>query len=55
MLTYILALLGLPLLCVLWVVFQLWLAKKDSDFKGYKSGCGGCNRNDSCSGSSNQH
>lgn len=51
MLTYILTLLGLPLLCVFWVVFQSWLAKKDPNYKGYKAGCGGCTR--SCDGYSN--
>ncbi len=44
MLTHILSLLGLILLCVLWVVFQGWLAKQDSNYKGYKAGCGGCTR-----------
>ena len=44
MLTYILSLLGLPLLCVLWIVFQEWLAKNSPDYKGYKAGCGGCSR-----------
>jgi hypothetical protein len=44
MMTYILALLGLPLLCVLWIVFQGWLAKNNPDYKGYKAGCGGCSR-----------
>lgn len=53
MLAYILTLLGLPLMCVLWIVFQGWLAKNDPDYNGYKAGCGGCSRssgdaNDSC-------
>ena len=44
MLTHILSLLGLILLCVLWIVFQGWLAKQDSGYQGYKAGCGGCTR-----------
>jgi len=44
MLTYIIMLLGLPLMLVLWIVFQGWLAKNDPDYKGYKAGCGGCSR-----------
>ena len=44
MLSYIIALLALPLFCVLWVVFQQWLAKQNPDYKGYKAGCGGCTR-----------
>ncbi len=44
MLTHLLSLLALPLLCVLWVVFQGWLAKQDPDYGGYKAGCGGCTR-----------
>jgi len=55
MLTYILTLLGLPILCVVWVIFQSWLAKKDPDYKGYKAGCGGCSQSDSCSGSINHN
>ena len=54
MLTYLFALLGLPLLCVFWVIFQSWLAKKDPAYQSYKAGCGGCSRSNSCSGSSNQ-
>jgi hypothetical protein len=44
MLTHFIALFALPLLCVLWVVFQQWLAKNDPVYQGYKSGCGGCTR-----------
>jgi hypothetical protein len=44
MLSYILALIALPLLCVFWILFQSWLKKVDPDYKGYKSGCGGCSR-----------
>jgi len=44
MLTHILSLFALPLLFILWVVFQGWLAKQDPDYKGYKAGCGGCTR-----------
>ena len=42
--TYILSLIALPLLCVLWIVFQQWLAKQDPKYKGYQAGCGGCSR-----------
>lgn len=41
---YIIAFFSLSALCVLWVIFQGWLAKKDKDYKGYKAGCGGCSR-----------
>ncbi len=44
MLTHFLSLLALPVLCVLWVIFQSWLAKQDPDYQGYKAGCGGCTR-----------
>ncbi|MCW8929763.1 MAG: hypothetical protein OQL19_05960 [Gammaproteobacteria bacterium] len=44
MLTYIISLLALPLLCVIWIIFQNWLAKQDPDYQGYKAGCGGCTR-----------
>ena len=44
MMTYILSLISLPLLCVLWIVFQQWLAKQDPKYKGYQAGCGGCSR-----------
>ena len=42
--THILSLIGLSLLCVLWVIFQQWLAKQDPKYKGYQAGCGGCSR-----------
>lgn len=44
MMSYFLSLMALPLLCVFWIVFQGWLARQDSDYKGYKAGCGGCTR-----------
>ncbi|MCP3852114.1 MAG: hypothetical protein GY694_18020 [Gammaproteobacteria bacterium] len=43
-LTHIISLFALPLLFVLWVVFQGWLSKQDPNYKGYKAGCGGCTR-----------
>ena len=52
MLTHILSLSALILLCVLWVIFQGWLARQDPDYKGYKAGCGGCTR--SCSESTSE-
>ncbi len=51
--TYIIALFSLSALCVLWVIFQGWLAKTDKDYKGYKAGCGGCSR--SCGESETKH
>jgi len=42
--TYFLSLMALPLLCVLWIVFQEWLAKQDPKYQGYQAGCGGCSR-----------
>ncbi len=43
MIDYILPLLGLSLLCALWVLFQHWLAKQDPEKEsGYKPGCGAC-------------
>ena len=44
MLTYIISLFALPLLCVVWIIFQGWLARQDPNYKGYKAGCGGCSR-----------
>lgn len=46
--TYILSLMALPLLCVLWLIFQRWLARQDPNYQGYQAGCGGCSRKDSC-------
>ena len=51
--SYIIALFSLSALCVLWVIFQGWLAKTDKDYKGYKAGCGGCSR--SCGESETKH
>ena len=42
--THILSLIGLSLLCVLWLIFQQWLARQDPEYKGYQAGCGGCTR-----------
>ncbi|MCK5698147.1 MAG: hypothetical protein KAI02_08300 [Gammaproteobacteria bacterium] len=42
--TYLLSLIALPLLCVLWIMFQQWLAKQDPQYKGYQAGCAGCRR-----------
>ncbi|MCU7938190.1 MAG: hypothetical protein KZQ64_07435 [gamma proteobacterium symbiont of Bathyaustriella thionipta] len=44
MMTHILSLIALIVLCVLWIVFQQWLAKQDPKYKGYQAGCGGCSR-----------
>ena len=44
MLSYFIALLALTTLCVVWLIFQNWLAKMDTDYNGYKAGCGGCTR-----------
>jgi len=42
--TYFLSLIALPLLCVLWIVFQEWLAKQDPKYQGYQAGSGACSR-----------
>ncbi len=42
--SYIIALIALPSLCVAWVFFQSWLANQDPKYNGYQAGCGGCNR-----------
>ena len=43
MLTHIFALLGLSLLCALWVLFQRWLVRQDPDKKEvFRPGCGAC-------------
>ncbi|MBT8109494.1 MAG: hypothetical protein KJO27_02100 [Gammaproteobacteria bacterium] len=48
MMTYFLALLALVLLCGLWAIFQLWLARHDPDAKARSLKCGGCSRQDEC-------
>lgn len=40
--TYILSLIGITLLCGLWMVFQLWLKRVDPQRDNYKPGCGAC-------------
>jgi len=44
---YLLALLGITLLCALWMRFQLWLKRVDPQRDGFKPGCGAC-KNGSC-------
>jgi len=44
MLTYFIALLSVPALCVAWFLLQEWLNKVDTAYKGYQAGCGGCTR-----------
>jgi hypothetical protein len=39
---YLLALLGITLLCALWMKFQLWLKRVDPQRDGFKPGCGAC-------------
>lgn len=39
---HIFALLGITLLCGLWMVFQLWLKRVDPQRDNYKPGCGAC-------------
>jgi hypothetical protein len=44
---YLLAILGLTLLTSLWMVFQLWLKKKDPEQEDRCIGCGSnCKRQD---------
>lgn len=42
--THVAAVLGLSVLCGLWVVFQRWLARKDPGLPGIEDGCGSCHR-----------
>ncbi len=42
MLTYLLSIIGLVVLCVLWVLFQLWLGKHDPQHRANSIQCGGC-------------
>ncbi len=44
MLNFIIPLLAVPALCVFWLLFQQWLAKKDPQYRGYQAGCGSCGR-----------
>jgi hypothetical protein len=39
---YILALIGITLLCAAWVKFQLWLKHIDPDRGDFHPGCGAC-------------
>jgi hypothetical protein len=52
---HILALIGITLLCVAWIKFQLWLKRVDPDKGDYQPGCGACasNNNGGCSASGN--
>jgi hypothetical protein len=45
---YILALVGITLLCAAWVKFQLWLQRIDPQREGFRPGCGSC-QGGSCS------
>ncbi|MEW7977004.1 MAG: hypothetical protein AB2814_06055 [Candidatus Sedimenticola endophacoides] len=43
MLNHLLALLGLSLLCALWVLFQRWLLRREPGRgEAYRPGCGAC-------------
>ena len=48
MLSYLFALLGLVLLCVGWVLFQLWLERQDPQRGGFRPGCGAWGNKDAC-------
>jgi len=50
MTTYLLPLLSVIALCVFWAIFQVWLSKHDPDAKTRSAKCGGCGRQDECSG-----
>jgi hypothetical protein len=39
---YLLALIGITLLCAVWMKFQLWLKQVDPQKEGYRPGCGAC-------------
>ena len=39
---YLLALIGITLLCGVWIKFQLWLKRVDPDKGDYQPGCGAC-------------
>lgn len=39
---HIFALIGITLLCALWMAFQLWLKRVDPERDDYKPGCGAC-------------
>ncbi|MCW8827640.1 MAG: hypothetical protein OQK94_01145 [Gammaproteobacteria bacterium] len=40
--THFLALIGITLLCALWMAFQLWLKRVDPQRDDFKPGCGAC-------------
>ena len=52
---HLFALLGITLLCGLWIAFQLWLKRVDPSKGDYQPGCGACasNKDGSCSASGN--
>lgn len=47
---HFLALIGITLLCVAWIKFQLWLKRVDPTKGDYQPGCGACGSSkDGCS------
>ncbi len=45
--SYLLSLIGITLLCAVWMKFQLWLKQVDPDRQDFHPGCGAC-RSGSC-------
>jgi hypothetical protein len=39
---HLVAILGLALLCALWVLFQRWVGRVDPDGRNQEIGCSGC-------------
>jgi hypothetical protein len=42
MIVYLMAILGLAVLCALWVLFQLWIRKHDPEVRPINLCCGSC-------------
>ncbi len=46
--SYLLSLIGLTLLCAIWVKFQLWLRKRSNNTQHFSPGCGACQNKSLC-------
>lgn len=52
---YTLSLIGLILLCVAWIKFQLWLRKRSNNTQHFSPGCGACQNKSICTGETESH
>jgi len=53
--SYLLSLIGLTLLCAIWMKFQLWLRKRSNNTQHFSPGCGACQNKSICAGETETH